>query len=224
MAGVLKPSAEAFPSKQELAANPIVVRNGEPRAVDLALDLSSTCIGWAVGLNKEPHDWGKLVFKSTAEIGEKLVAVLDFMNFLLEFYKPTRLFVETTLSRHGDTTRRHNEILGIVRCVWRQHTEREILRGWFIPAKTVKAALGVELAGNHTENKRRMVEKINQIYGLNLVFSTSKLKSDDDIADALAVLKAEWTKSEIKKTKKKTGTKAIGKTRKNGSSIRKRSS
>ena len=62
-----------------------------------------------------------------------------------------------------------------------------------IDPRKVKKHLHVSPGKTHTENKRRMVDKINTLYGLNLAFhSNSAYKSDDDIADAIAVLATRW--------------------------------
>lgn len=190
---VLKPAAQAVPSEQEIAACPIPTKKGKEHSIDLALDLSTSCIGWAVGVDRELFNWGKLVFKSTADIGEKLQAAAIFLRFLCDTYKPTRILVEKTLARRGDTTLRHAELAGVVRLVWRQYINDEILKSWFVPSKTVKTLLNVERGRNHDHNKEIMVNKINDLYNLHFHFDkNSKLKSDDDVADAIAVLTAFW--------------------------------
>lgn len=187
------PAAQCFPSIEELMASPIPQRGNEPPRVELALDLSSSCVGWAVGVNKAPYRQGKIVFRTTAGVGEKLLAYGYLLISLLTLYKPERINIEEPLSRHGDTTRRHNELFGITRYIWRYVSEREIPKGWQIPARTVKKALNVRRGRNHDENKAIMVQKINALYGLGLKYDPrSKLETDDDIADAMALNETVW--------------------------------
>jgi hypothetical protein len=184
------PVGTAIPSLAQLAACPIVRKHKDPGAVVLALDLSSSCVGWAVGIGRERHGQGKLVFRSTAETGAKLGAFFAFLLALLILFKPERLLIERPMMRRGATTTRHTELLGVARLAWLERTGGELLDTWIISAITVKNVMGVRHGRDHAENKKIMVQKINQLYGLNLKFDkNSKLKSDDDSADALAV----WT-------------------------------
>lgn len=190
------PTATPIPSLAELQANPIVLKANKKKArgaVILALDLSSSCVGFAVGVGRRRHAQGKLVFKTTAEIGAKLGAFFAFLLALLALYKPERLVIEKPLTRRGATTARHNELLGVARLAWLEKTGEEILDSWIISSVTVKNVMGVERGGSHDENKKIMIRKINSLYGLSLKFDpNSKLKTDDDVADALAVLTTAW--------------------------------
>lgn len=191
-----QPTAQAYPDIRELQANPIVKRGKKKEKVTLALDLSSSCVGWAVGAGKRRHAQGKLVFKSTAEIGAKLAAFFAFLMSLILLYKPSALVIEKPLTRRGAVTARHNELLGIARLVWFHCTSQEILDSWIISSVTVKSVMGVKRGESHEENKKIMVHKINSLYGLNLKFDpNSKIKTDDDTADALAVLTTYWRRN-----------------------------
>lgn len=195
--GRRKPPAQGFPSVEEIKGNPLPVR-GKVKTRVLALDISTTCIGWALGEDKEVVRWGKLVFKTTAEIGEKLLAWNEFLTVLLDVYEPDKLLVESVLSRRANTTKRHSEMHGITRKVWRRYTGEEIKKSWFVSPKTVKSALGVRRGNDHDENKLIMVNEVNaRLPHLGLRYdSGSAYTSDDDIADAVAVLLAYWTKNQ----------------------------
>lgn len=188
-------TGQSFPSIEQIKANPIPSVRGKRPTIELALDLSSSCIGWAVGADRKVARFGKFVFKSTAGIGEKLCALEEWLLALLLTFMPDRLLIEKVLSRRGNTTQRHAEVLGIVRKVWYEITATELLDSWLISSVTVKNIMKVKRGANHDQNKRIMVDKVNQLYSLGLRFDpNSKYKSDDDTADALAVLTTYWRK------------------------------
>lgn len=192
------PAGAGFPSIQEIRANPVVLpRTKKKPRVDLALDLSSSCVGWAVGVDRSLARWGKFVFKSTAGTGEKLVSFEEFFATLLEVFQPDRLLIERPSSK-GKTRERHTEIMGIIRKVWYEKTGKELLDSWLISPRTVKSVMQVQRGRNHAQNKEIMVKKINALFGsvLHLRFDpNSKYKSDDDIADAIAVLVTYWRRN-----------------------------
>lgn len=188
------PAGQGFPTLEQIAANPILGANGEKPLTTLALDLSSSCVGFAVGIDQtqKVERMGKFVFKGTAGIGEKLLSFDEYLSGLIANYWPDVLLVERP-STHGKTAERHMELLGITRKVWYDATHSEIDPKWVIHPKTIKAAMKVPHGANHTQNKIIMVNKVNQLYRLNLKFDKhSKLKSDDDTADAIAVLTTYW--------------------------------
>lgn len=189
----LAPAGQGYPSLQAIRANPIVSRTGARVLSQLALDLSSSCVGWAAGAEKKLERYGKFVFKSTAGVGEKLVSFEEFMDALIETFWPEILLIERPLSRRANTTARHYELLGICRKVWTERTGSEIDEKWIISPLTVKSAMQVAKGTSHEDNKKKMVAKVNSLYGLSLKFDkNSKLKTDDDTADAIAVLTTYW--------------------------------
>lgn len=190
------PSGRGFPSIAEIQANPIVSKKKTPPVVELALDLSSSCVGWAVGADKKLVRYGKLVFKSTAGIGEKLVSFDEYLTTLLQVYQPTRVLIEQPLSRRAKVTARHYELVGTVRTLWYQHSGQELLDSWIISPITIKNTMKVVAGNDHEQNKIIMVNKVNALYRLNLRYDEhSKLVSEDDIADAIAVLTTYWRKN-----------------------------
>lgn len=168
-------------------------RIGREHKIELALDISSSCTGWALGVDRELLGFGKLVFKAGSEIGEKLLAFGDWADSMLDHATPHALYIEKPLSRRGNVTQRHAELVGVLRDRWRRYADQEILESWVIPATTVKRCMNVKRGISHADNKRIMVDKVNQLYGLHLEFNKgSKLKSEDDCADAIAVLTTKW--------------------------------
>lgn len=188
-------AGQGFPSLAAIQANPLVGKKGKVPLPDLALDLSSSCVGWAIGVEKKLERYGKLVFTSGRGIGEKLVSFEEYLGGLISTYWPSRLLIERPSTR-GHTALRHMELLGIARKVWYERTRLEIDPDWIIHPRTVKSQLKVPPGANHAQNKLLMVNKINQLYSLRLKFDAhSKLKSDDDIADAIALMTAAWRRS-----------------------------
>lgn len=190
------PSGQGFPSLKEVQGNPIRASKRKAVKVDLALDLSSSCVGWAAGAGRKLERYGKFVFVEGRGIGEKLVGFEEYFEVLLQVLAPNRLFIERPHTK-GATASRHNELLGIVRKVWYQFSETEVETGWIIAPRTIKSLLEVESGGNYDENKKIMVARINELYDLGLRWDRhSKYKSDDDVADAIAVLTASWRRED----------------------------
>lgn len=183
----------AIPSLVEIKANR-VPRCKKKQTRDLGLDLSISCIGWAFGIDKDLYSWGKFIITGDASsVGAKLALIRDFFMSLLETFAPDRLFIEKPLLGRGNTTRRHLEILGLVRALWFEYKGEEVLPSWVVSPMTVKNALKVKRGHKHSRNKKIMVYAINEMYGLNLRYgSRNKLSSDDDIADAIALLTTVW--------------------------------
>jgi len=181
---VIKPTAQSFPSIEDLEVTHVD---------EMALDMSTRCVGWAVGVDRDLTLYGKYVFKSTAEISEKLLAFSLWLNDMLETFTPKRLLVERPLSRRATTTARHYELMGVVRTCWYSYSGKELAKAWIISPTTVKSKLGVERGGDHDANKQIMVDKVNRLFSLDLAYSPhSAYKSDDDIADAIGLLETYW--------------------------------
>ncbi len=184
-----KPTATSIPSLDDIEETGSTLDLTEE--VTLSLDISGSCIGWALGVNRELVTYGKHVFKGPATIGEKLYSFEDLINTLLGAYRPSVLVLEEPLKRAK--VRSHFEFLGVLRVLWRHYCGEDIPPDNLIDPRKVKKLLHVQPGRNHKENKKRMVQKINQMYGLNLAFQpNSALQSDDDIADAIAVLATHW--------------------------------
>lgn len=160
------------------------------------MDLSTSCVGFAVGADRKLARHGKFVFKSTSGTGEKLCALEEWLVAVLLTYMPERILIEKTVSRRGNTTLRHAEVLGIVRKVWYEITATEIPDSWLISSITVKNLMKVERGRDHDHNKQIMVTKVNSLYNLKLHYDkNSKYKTDDDTADAIAVLTTYWRRN-----------------------------
>jgi RNase H-fold protein (predicted Holliday junction resolvase) len=190
----IAPAGRGYPSLEEVRGCPvpkIAGTKGGKVVTILAMDLSTSCIGWALGMDRKLALYGKFVFKKDASIGAKLSIFREYLEVLLDIYEPDRVLVEKPMSGRGTTTARHYELLGVVREALFSNLNKDFLDSWIISAKTVKGLMRVKPTGDHDLNKVAMCNKINELYGFDLVFDkNSKIKSGDDIADAIAVLTA----------------------------------
>jgi Holliday junction resolvasome RuvABC endonuclease subunit len=190
---VIQPTARAEPSFAEIEANPIVPANGRKHTgkVTLAFDLSSSCCGWAVGQDETLERYGKFIFKSTAGTSEKLAAFAGLVDVLLATFQPNEVILENPLSGRAKVTARHFELVGILRATVYARLGYEIEQEHFISPKTVKKWMEVPSGTDHNNNKLIMVNKINDLFGLQLKYDpNSKIHTDDDTADAIAALVA----------------------------------
>lgn len=190
------PTLRAVPTLEAIKAHTHPARVNQRESVTLAFDLSSSCIGWAVGTTSEVIAYGKFIFADRV-MGAKLDALIPALLVLFETFKPKRVAAERPMAHRGPTTALHNQILGIVRLVAYQHSKLDILDVNLLSPRAIKKRLGVVKGRNHDHNKVIMVEYVNKVLGLNLKFHpNSKLQSQDDVADALAVLLALAGKAE----------------------------
>jgi RNase H-fold protein (predicted Holliday junction resolvase) len=195
----LTPAGRGVPSKEEIQGNPlpkIATKKGGKVKTVIAFDLGVNCIGWALAMDGQLMLYGKFVFKKGEEIPAKLSIFREYLETLLEVYEPDVVVVEKPVSRKGDTTHRHYELLGVVKETVFTTLGYAIKDAWVISALTVKSLLKVPTSTNpdrrkrHDENKAIMCRRINELYGLGLKFENSKQAAGDDIADAIAVLTA----------------------------------
>lgn len=185
--GKIKPTATAYPAED-------VILESAPSATDeeviLTFDLSTTKLGWALGVDRDLVMYGKYVFKGTASLGEKLLAFDGFLTTLFDAYKPTTIVVEEPVMRKA--TIRHFEVLGVLRRAWTAYRGEDIPEDNSISVNTIKKQMHMP-QGKEIDNKAEMVKKMNTMYGLKLqYFGRRNQKSDDDIADAIAVLATYW--------------------------------
>ena len=188
----LKPNSTPTPSLKEIesSAKPALV--GQPQVhITVSFDLSSTCVGWALGMDGELVTYGKCPFKTTATLGQKLKEFDDLVKTLLATYQPTNIVLEEPLKRAK--VRNHFEFLGVLRLNWISYSGNDIPKEHLLDPRKIKKHLHVEPGRNHDHNKELMVRKINNMFRLALKYAKhSAYKSDDDIADAIAVLVTYW--------------------------------
>jgi RNase H-fold protein (predicted Holliday junction resolvase) len=196
--GAKLPAGQGFPSSEEIEAKGFPARGkkkGKKSDVILSLDLSTSCIGWAVGYEEKIVSFGKLIFTDDRCIGEKAVALAVYLSSIFKVFEPSLILIERPMDRRGNVTRLHNQMLGVVRYLAFRLLKLEVDDEHLMVPQTIKKLMGVPKGRNHDHNKQIMVEHINKTLGLGLRYHTSKFKSEDDVADAIAILLSWWIKT-----------------------------
>ena len=168
----------------------------------LALDVSGSATGWAIGEGHTLKEHGKFISNLKRSRGERLYDFAIWLESVFGKYQPDIILIEKPyLGRNSNVLANLSRFIAIVELVAFQKLQLEIEEDWFIDPKTIKRLLGVtrprkKVNGSHyLDNKAAMVKKINGLYGLNLKYSPNKSKkyNDDDVADSIAVWAA-WLK------------------------------
>jgi Holliday junction resolvasome RuvABC endonuclease subunit len=166
----------------------------------LALDTSSVCVGWALFEGATLVAYGKHQQRGT-EHDERLVNFEDWLRALLKEHRPEVVVVEAPYAgRRRFTYGVLMLYLAVVLMVHMRHFGCPMPSAQRVAAHQVKRLCGVQRAKQggafekkgsaHETNKRLMINRINELYGLDLRFKAgdkTKRVSDDDVADAIAV-------------------------------------
>lgn len=129
---------------------------------------------------------------------ERLANYADFMTGLFKEYEPTEVAFEAPFQgRHRNAFAVLSMYKAVIHMVHWRVLGRALPEANQLPAHLIKKVLGVPhiKAGNteerHAANKRAVVKLINSLYGTAFLYVDSdekgKQKSEDDIADAVAV-------------------------------------
>jgi|SRR6266850_5977890 len=165
----------------------------------LALDVSGSCTGWAFGLYGKLEDYGKYIQKQSGSKGKKLAQFADWLTSLLEAKKPTVVLIEKPYrGRNSNVLANLSKFIAVVELCAYLTLDLELEDSWFLDPRSIKHALKVQKGKDYDDNKKIMVNKINNLFGLKLKYSQKKSKklSDDDVADAIAVLVAFWSRDD----------------------------
>lgn len=161
----------------------------------IGLDTSSKCIGWSLFEDGRLVTYGKHRLDS-GKHGEKLANFNEFLIKLFSAHQANEVIIEMPYRSSA-----YGILMWYIAVVLLSHYqvyERELPAKNMLQTRTIKTCLGVESGKDHNENKALMVARINDMFGLNLVFKPkdiSKIVSGDDIADAIAVAWA-WQEKE----------------------------
>ena len=161
----------------------------------LALDISGTATGWAFGFDGKLENFGKYIVKQSESKGQKL---LEFSKFLEELFynkSPDIILIERPFKgRNSNVLANLSKFIAIAEMAAYKVLSLEINDSWFLDPRQIKRLLKVRKGRDHDENKKNMVQKINNLYGLRLKYKINKNKKycDDDISDAIAILTAWW--------------------------------
>jgi Holliday junction resolvasome RuvABC endonuclease subunit len=167
----------------------------------LTFDVSSSGTGFAFGSGGVVLKYGKYCSTEGDCTGRKLLKLAKWVSQVINGLPapPEVVFIELPFLRQ-------NPHVFSVLSKFVGTVEREVYRilniqAHYMSPTEVKNALKMGKSKGHAGNKKAMVRKINQILGLDLKYSSSKKgkskKSDDDIADSLAMLLAIWLKNGI---------------------------
>ncbi len=165
----------------------------------LALDISGSCTGWALGLYGKLESYGKYIPKQSGSKGKKLAQFADWLTSLLEAKKPTIILIEKPYrGRNSNVLANLSKYIAVAELCAYLTLDLELEDSWFLDPRSIKKALKVQRGKDYDDNKKIMVNRINELFGLKLKYSKKKSKklSDDDISDAIAVLVAFWDREE----------------------------
>lgn len=171
----------------------------------LALDVAGEATGWAVGLDRTLHKYGKYISNTRKDKGERLYEFSKFIEELLRTYQPDVVLIEKPyLGRNSNVLVNLSKFVAMVELKAFEVLGLNIEPEWFLDPKTIKRVLGIARAKTkrgYYSNKQAAVVKINSLFGLRLKYDQHKTKrhNDDDIADAIGVWAA-WCKLQEKNT------------------------
>lgn len=153
----------------------------------IGLDTSSKCIGWALFEGTRLLKYGKIQLKGESH-GQRLLQAYSELHDLFKASNSDAVFVEMPYRSSS-----YGILMWYIASVLLAHYAaygRELPKQNMLQSKSVKAVMGVEAGKNHDHNKKIMVAKVNEQFGLSLKFTPKdkdKKVSTDDIADAIAV-------------------------------------
>lgn len=166
----------------------VVGRNAGERV--LSLDLSSKCVGYALFDGGALTTYGKMA-PSGDGYGEKLGHFREWLAELLTEARPDVVILEKPYPGHNKNAYRVlTMFFGVVFDCHFQHFLAELPDEHQLATVTVKSVLKLPKGQNHDDNKRIAVDAVNQRCGLSLTYvrnDRDKRRSDDDIADAIAL-------------------------------------
>lgn len=152
----------------------------------LALDTSSSGVGWALFDCGQLVDWGVKYPGVLAGPDQRLSDFQAWLAALFERWKPTAVVVEQPFQgRRRWSFAVLIQYIALVHLTYYRHFGREMPPGSSIQARTVKKLHVMPAKQTHTTNKQNAVALVNRLYGLGLVWHSNKIKSQDDTADAI---------------------------------------
>ena len=161
----------------------------------LSFDVSGSCTGWCVGNGNTLEDWGKFISKLNRPRSQRLYDFYTWARDLIHEIQPDIILIEKPyLGRNSNVLVSLSKFISALEIAAYSAHEIVIEDEWLIDSKLVKKTLGLRkpkgsTAKKYQANKKQMVLKINNLYGLRLKYNAKKGKTynDDDIADAIGV-------------------------------------
>src|SRR5574344_57210 len=173
----------------------------------MSLDMSTTCIGWAIFEEDNLIDYGKIIPKiEDLEWRDRIQNFIPQLHSLMKKYMPTKIYAENVPLVHNKavlTLVQLGAVQGaLIGLCYSHNVEVE-----FIQVATWRSNLGLLDEKKHRDElKVKSLELANKLFGINLacVFTKSGNyngnKSDDDISDAILVYASTRDKYKIKKS------------------------
>lgn len=159
----------------------------------LALDTSSTCVGYSLFENGALLVYGKFV-QTGKRHGEKLTYFYTWLTGLLEQLKPDTVCFEMPFAgRHKNTFGVLMLYVAIVLLTHFEYLGYDLPPEHFIRARDVKTLNRMAKQASHEGYKADAVRLVNSLYNLTLTYDakdTTKKRTDDDIADAILINRA----------------------------------
>lgn len=174
----------------------------DPKII-LGFDISSVCVGFALFHERELRAHGKLILEGDYA-GEKLIDFYNKAQTLLEVHNPDLVIVEKPFRGQGRAFEVLVQYHAALKMAIHKVLGRPLLPDHGLTPRQVKKVIAEERPVKRTtkrksspntyeNNKKDMVQRINQLYGLRLRYKENDIKkttSDDDTADAIAVVHA----------------------------------
>jgi Holliday junction resolvasome RuvABC endonuclease subunit len=168
----------------------------------LALDIAGSSTGWSFGEDHQLKEWGKYISNLRHSRGRRLHDFAQWMGELFETHKPDVILIEKPfLGRNSNVLANLSKFVAMAEYQAYNVLGLAIEDDWFLDPRQIKRLMKVKKStekGNtkskHDDNKKLMVQKINELYGMRLKYCKQKSKkyNDDDIADSIALLHAWW--------------------------------
>src|SRR5574344_1112373 len=172
----------------------------------MSLDMSTTCIGWAIFDKDNLVECGKLIpTVKELEWRDRIQNFIPQLHNLMKKYMPTKVYAENVPLVHNKamlTLVQLGAVQGaLIGLCYSHNVEVE-----FIQVATWRSNLGLLDEKKHRDElKVKSFELANKLFNLNLncVFTKSGnyngIKSDDDISDAILVYASTRDKYKIKR-------------------------
>ncbi len=119
--------------------------------------------------------------------------VIEIINPYTPNTVPVVIGIETPNSfQNGDVTRKLCGLYGIILVAIKEAFEMDAREINTTHAKKITT-------GSGDADKAKTIKSVNKIFGLQLVYSKNKKKSDDDVADALSIANCMFVEDNTKK-------------------------
>lgn len=155
------------------------------------LDLGVKCVGFSFGQKGSLIKWGKYVAKPGLGNAERLYKFSKWLASTVNGlpHKPSIVVIESPYMKNNVKT--YGVLNQLMGTAFREIYRILNIEPLELPPSKIKNIVRPKKGKTYEERKKNMVDKINELYGLDLNYHKSnKQISDDDIADAIAIFEA----------------------------------